>query len=142
MVALRSLIDELWIWAGKSEKIWSDDALDFDPLTFPKFQEIRILCLELLNKPLDSEKTKYFLMCMALDNEEEHILDHCRDQGDPEFIIRLAAAGITFPKYEARWQIAELLRKDIPDKENYLQQLLNDDHPYVRKRAWNVISHR
>jgi hypothetical protein len=93
----------------------------------------------MVNASLTDEEINTFLFCMALDSEDECILDACKESANPEFLSELVRVGVTFPYSEARWQMAELLRGNIPHKTQYLLMLLADSDRYVRKRANNVF---
>ena len=112
--------------------------LPFDPLSYPQFHNLRNECINLINSSISQEEINAFLTCMALDSEEELILDACKLCANKAFLYELISVGVHHPQWEARWQVAELLRKNIPGRESFLAELLNDSHPYVRKRAGNV----
>ena len=136
------LVKQFWNWSGNPEK-WSDHAIssfNFDPLAFPNFHEMQTCCINLINKELTLEELDAFLTCMALDEEDEEILDSCKHLGNESFTVSLVARGIQHKMREARWQMAELLRKNIPGQQVYLDMLVHDKDPYVQKRAQNVLS--
>lgn len=135
------LLNEFWQWTGTPKDKWGVIDildLDFDPIYFPHFDKLRMACIELINTDLSIEDTNAFLMCLALDAEDEYILDQCRKRANVSFLEKLVQAGITNPQSEARWQVAELLRQPINNREYYLTKLLSDPNSYVRKRAGNV----
>lgn len=127
-------------WLGNASFWKSQDIslLPVDPLSYPRFEEMRKCCIVSINKDLSSDEMDAFLVCMALDSEEECILDACKKHASNLFLQRLISRGVTHSQYEARWQMAELLQKDVPNRESFLHILLTDNHPYVRKRAENV----
>ena len=110
----------------------------FDPLCFPEFDELQKMCISLINTQLSNKEIDAFLFCMALDAEDECILDACKAQANTEFIHLLLSKGTTCVHSDARWQMTELLRRNVPNKQYFLQILLSDTNPYVRKRASNV----
>ena len=141
MRKLLNTMESFWEWTGLGNT-WGDSELDIskvDPLYCPEFEELRNVCISSINLPLSPKEINAFLLCMAFDSEEEYILDACREFARPDFLEILLQTGITFPHSEARWQMAELLKRDIPLKENYLRTLLDDSDPYVRKRANNTL---
>lgn len=142
MSELIQILDEFWEWTGNSLYWRTKEAsrFPFDPLCFPKFDELRNKCIALINTSMSSEEVDAFLVCLALDSEDELILDSCKEFASSLFTSNLLSVGINHMQVGARWQIAELLRKkDIPNKKGYLNRLLKDPHPYVRQRAFNVL---
>ena len=142
MTKLSKLIDMFWKWAGCAESWQGCDItqLPLDPLCFPQFEELRSSCISLINCALSYEELCAFLFCMALDTEEEDILDACKELATNDFLQLLLSEGVFFPQSETRWQMTELIRKEIPDREYYLKILLNDSNAYVRKRAGNIAA--
>lgn len=138
MDSIKAHVNMFWKWAGYREETDISRA-SFDPLSFPGFEDIKNICISRINKPLSAEEIDAFLLCMALDDEDECILDACKESANVTFLCALISKGISHPQSNARWQIAELLkREDIPNRQQYLSALLSDPHPYVRKRAFNV----
>lgn len=140
MSKLIDIVNQFWTWTG-CKRSWKDyDVvnLDLDPLSFPEFETLRNLCISSINNPLSSEEADAFLLCMALDSEDECILDACKEFADELFLCTLLPVGVSFSQSQTRWQMAELLRKNIPDRAAYLQTLFSDSDSYVRKRAHNV----
>ena len=142
MKRLAQLIDEFWIWTElPKEKYGRTDMnkLPIYPELFPKIGEICDVCIEMINAPLTEEEIDLFLMGMAIDSEDEDVLENCLNKGNSMFLHKLVSLGIKHPQSNARWQLAELLRRDIPDQRHFLSVLHNDMDEYVRKRAYNVI---
>lgn len=133
-------IDAFWKWTGRAECLKNTDIsmLSVDPTDFPLLSEMVQTCTKFVNKPLSDEEVDAFLICMAIDNECECILDHCKTCADHAFLLRVIPQGIIHPQSEARWQMAELLRQNIPGREKFLSKLLADADSYVRQRARNV----
>lgn len=142
MKTLISLINEFWHWSGLPESGADIDIreLQVDPLHFPKFDEMRTICKSMINATLTVDEMLAFLTCMALDSEEERILDDCKTLADTSFLYALISIGVTHPQSEARWQLSELLRKPVPERDSFLHLLSCDSNKYVRKRANNVIN--
>ena len=140
MEELTELLSSFWTWAESSYGCKCHDVsrLSFPPFYFPEFTRIREICIQQINTGLLPQQIDIFLTCMALDSEAEEILDACKTQGTDEFLEAIILCGINHPQSEARWQVCELLRRDIPDKYYFLNILCNDVDPYVRKRANNV----
>ena len=141
MTTLIEFVNAFWTWTGYAEcyKGCDVEQLSVDPFDFPLLCEMQQACIELINKQLSIETTDAFLMCMAIDNECECILDACTALADESFLNILVSTGIHHSQSHARWQIAELLRRDVPNRIKFLNTLLHDEDSYVRKRAHNVL---
>lgn len=142
MNKLTKLIHDFWSWSRVPQAEWKDTdlmTLKIYPEDFPLVGEICSECIHLVNSPLTPDEMNMFLMGLAIDAEDEDILDYCREAANDEFIHRIVTAGLLHPQSNARWQLAELLRRDIPQRNYFLNRLLNDENPYVRKRAHNVM---
>lgn len=139
---LEHLLNKFWIWTQLPEDDWwKTDLLDNKIMSefFPQEYEICIECQNRINTQLSPKEMDMFLMGMTIDAEYEDILDLCVEHASDDFILAVVRAGVSFPQADLRWQLTELLRRDIPDREMFLDMLLSDPHPYVRKRAKNVI---
>ena len=137
------ILSQFWKWAGYDALNFSADGFtcadEKEPFYFPGLSQMRKLCYECENGMVSQKEAEDYLTCMALDNEEEHILDHCAEHATDEFILSIAQASLNHPQWHARWQIAELLgRRKIPQQEILLYSLSQDSHPYVRRRAKNA----
>lgn len=137
---LGDMLSLFWSWAGYDARNFSTDGFTYadekEPFYFPGLSEMRKLCYECENGILSEKEAEDYLTCMALDNEEEYILDHCAECAPDEFILTIAQASLNHTQWHARWQIAELLgRRKIPQWEVLLYRLSQDSHPYVRQRA-------
>lgn len=142
MEELGFLIEEFWKWTGLPREKWGQfdiAGLPVDVTTFPRLGEVCDACIRCINKSLSREEMELFLVGLAIDAEDEDILDACKDRAGVTFVSDMLCAGVSHPQSEARWQLTELLRKDIPQREHYLHILLADPDAYVRKRAGNVI---
>ena len=141
MKKIHNLLKKLWNWMGNRNS-WTNlytSELPTEPFCFPEFDILQNQCIYIINSLLSHEDIKAFLLCLALDNEEERILDACKEKASNDFLEVVVSDGIYFPHWEARWQVAELLRRNIPHREHYLNILLKDENEYVRKRAKNVF---
>lgn len=142
MVRLRKLIDEYWAWTGLPKDLWGKIDIVYtakDSVWFPGIKDVCVQCIQMVNQVLSPDEIEDFLFGMALNAEDEDILDYCKVFADKSFISTIVATGVTFGQSEARWQIAELLRKDILGRDNYLSVLQQDADEYVRRRTANVI---
>lgn len=138
MSELIDMVSSFWMWSnGRNDYT---QTLPCNSFHFPQFEQLCNLCISLINSPLSADEANAFLMSMAIDSETEKILDACKEYANPDFLHMLLTAGVTFPQHETRWQLAELLRKDIPDKNLFLGILLSDPNSYVRKRATNILN--
>jgi hypothetical protein len=93
----------------------------------------------MINTQLMPNDMRMFLTAMAIDAEDEDILSACKEYAEDDFIYAIVSYGISHPQSEARWQMAELLRRQIKQQDFFLQQLLSDPDAYVRKRTHNVM---
>lgn len=89
----------------------------------------------ILYKPtLDESEVQLLLYALARDNECEFIRGMLEDY--PEHGLRLAAAAVTYPEYEARWQAADFLgRIETLEAKELLRRFVEDSDEYVRRRA-------
>lgn len=142
MDTLSSLVRDFWVWTKLPSTKWNKIDISKLPVPveeFPELSSMQTCCIRKINTHLTEDELDNFLLCMAVDNEDEEILDACRDVGTNEFIADIIQAGVNHPQPMTRWQMAELLRRDIPNRENYLIQLCCDANAYVEKRAENVL---
>lgn len=141
---LSEVLFRFWDWVGYGPDEFSKDIFSCadakEPFYFPEFSEMRKLCCDCENELWSDREAEDYLTCMALDNEEERILDHCAENASDKFVERIALASLNHIQWHARWQVAELLgRRNIPHWELFLEKLSRDPHPYVRQRAENVL---
>ena len=125
-------------WAEQAHPEWNGDFRTLDCTQFPGLSALETACKTRINADLSPEELEGFLLCMAIDNEDEEILDACKRFGSPAFLHRLLSAGVVHPLPDVRWQMAELLRYAPSAKAKFLPQLLSDVDEYVRKRATNI----
>ena len=141
--SLNNLLQDFWSWAGISEMEYANlpnASQIVEPFYFPEFITLREKCFGLINTDMNIKEFNDFLTCLALDEEEEIILDWCKDIATPCFLTQLSQIGCSHLQADARWQIAELLRcRSIPKRCSVLQHLCKDTNAYVRKRAQNAI---
>lgn len=75
---------------------------------------------------------------VALDNEQEVLLDTLSEEASDGYLDRLILTAPAHPQFNARWQAAELIgRHPTPNGRSVLKLLCRDEHPYVAKRAQN-----
>lgn len=138
---LAALLRDFWVWTELPEDRWGTTdlrAISVDSVEYPGIGGLCDECIRKINGDLSDEEMNMFLMGMAIDSEAEAILDACIREGTDEFLCRVVKAGIGFPQVDTRWQLAEILRREVPDRDKLLGLLSADPHPYVRKRAENV----
>lgn len=136
------LIDDFWKWTKTPQNMWwtvDIRTLKLDATMFPQYWDVCNLAIGMINKIEADCDMHSFLMALALNSEDEDILDACVEYGTDQFIQQVVEAGIVFSQSETRWQIAELLRREIPGRENFLSVLCSDREEYVRKRANSVL---
>lgn len=145
MYTLRIIIQDFWNWCGIDKQEYStknEIACKIEPFYYPRFEELKYHCRQLINKELLPEQMDDFLTCIALDSEVEDILQWCKELANDAFLDVLVSAGCHHLLSEARWQIAELLRcRSIQNRSDYLDVLCTDPDAYVRKRALNAKSY-
>lgn len=140
MERLNQLIDAFWEWTAVPEIMKKCDIsnLMIEPFCFWGFEEMRKKCISKTNENLTVKDIEAILFCIALDDEEEVLLNHYKENASDTFLYMLVSAGIKFPQTNTRWQIAELLQRPLPNRNCFLAELANDSDPYVRKRTKNV----
>lgn len=109
--------------------------------SFPHFREL-LSYAELIVKKgfVDDEHIYDLLTIMGIDNETESVLDFIENEASDYQIQHISSTGITHSLYNTRWQLAELICRRKPTHYgSYLQTLLKDIHPYVKRRARNCI---
>lgn len=146
MTRLKALIAEFFIWAQFTSDEYAEGKISpkdgYKECDFPKLEELITTALEVIKKDkITKDDMDDFLTALAIDNESEWILDHC-DDAPESFVRQLVEQGYNHKQYEARWQIAELLRRrNIPGRMKYLNMLLQDPQEYVRRRARSAIKY-
>ena len=149
---LQTMLNRFWIWAKTTpeeyafrtsqegcKQVKSSLCNGQEPFDGPIFYDLRKQAIQTICATIVSEADlKAFLMVMALDNEDEDLLDFAIDSLSDEMIERIVNMGVNFPQKEARWQVAVLIRRRKPKGWELLLQLLqNDQDEYVRRRAMN-----
>ena len=136
------LIDAFWEWTKIPKNMWwavDIRTLKLDVTMFPQYWDVCNLAISKINNMESDCDMHLFLMALALNGEDEDILDACMEYGKDQFIQRVVEAGVAFSQSETRWQIAELLRREIPQRERFLRVLCADTDEYVSKRANGVL---
>ncbi len=138
---MNDLLTEFWIWAKCTPREYVDRGGEWE-FDFPRFQELTEYAYSLIGKEIFKEEYDDLFMILALDNEVENVLDFLAANCKGEQLIQIVSRGAEFPQPNTRWQIAELAYRTRP--EGYLEilrKLAKDRHPYVRKRAKNILNY-
>ncbi len=141
IISMNTLLNEFWTWAKCTPAEYADRGGEWE-FDFPKFHDLIEYAFSLIGKEISDEEYDDLLMILALDNEVENVLDFLAYNCKGEQLKQIIARGMIYPQPNTRWQIAELLYRTRP--EGYieiLQKLTNDPHPYVRKRAGNILNY-
>ena len=138
-------LDLFWKWSGISPEEYSSNGMNqnrgqFED-EFPFFKELILYAVGVINNNvLDELSIEEVLTIMALDNEDEYLLEYIVDNSFDEQFDRIIKLGVVHSQFNARWQIAEIIfRRKYTGFKKYLLKLSQDDHPYVRKRALNLM---
>lgn len=139
---LRNELENFWLWANQTsyeyaKHIWKQKQEEWE---YPNWNRLMNLTIEVIKDINNGEKSKQLVDCilevMALDNEDEQILDECEGRltyNDMSYIVPVA---IVHMQSEARWQIAELLgRYKNLNASEYLRRFVEDENKYVQRRA-------
>ncbi len=150
MSRLNELIIDLqnfWQWADTDISNYEINGIPngIEEIEYPGWENLISTSQKLI---LDLEKGEYsdqiillLLEIMALDNENEDILDMCGSILSRNSLELLITKGVSFHLSHARWQIAELIgKKKDKNWQNYLLLLINDSNKYVQRRALLSLS--
>lgn len=136
-------LDEFWSWAETTREAYEQNSSSFsieDVCLYPEWDKILHLTggliAELATNPDSEAKIEAVLLVMALNNEDQDILDRCEEGLRGEAAWQVIQRGAVFHAYETRWQIAEWIRRsDQAEWNGVLETLLKDDDNYVQRRA-------
>lgn len=146
---LHKELEKFWSWAGiENHDEYDLDQLriadvclysDWDRLLRLTKQAVIILSEEHAHKELNEK----ILLVMGLDHEDGEILEKCEQELQADAALNFAKDGIRYPFFQTRWQIAEFIRlkKDVV-LDDYLPVLLEDQDPYVQRRALLAMAER
>ena len=136
---LSKVLNAFWKWLDMPRDEYDRRSMgnELEEFCFTKYGElIDAVCAEISAD--NYEAIDEILDVLAIDNEEENVLDHIEAHASDEMLNRLIASGIKHSLRNTRWQIAELLsRRKTSLNESALNCLMEDVDPYVRKRAKN-----
>lgn len=141
--SLENHMRSLWHWLKMTPHQYAErcGTGDPEPNMFPEWEMMLDETFSLIERSrLSTADTECLLAMMALDDENEDVLDCLTAQGDELLISCLTHAGLHSIFPQARWQCAELIgRRSIPDGMALLRQYANDRDTYVAKRARNAM---
>lgn len=136
---LKTLLDEFWSWICLTPQEYAMESVnrDFEEYMFPNWMEIMRVSKQTVTLALlDNDSLSSLLSAMAIDNEDENILDFVILKGTNQFIEKLIEIGVSHLQPHARWQCAEVIRRRLPENgRTILKKMQNDPVPYVAKRA-------
>lgn len=136
-------ISEFWKWANISPTQYADNGLQCDEGDYPHFGQLIDYAKQIIkDDQFTIQEIEEVLLIMALDNENEDILDYltayCSNDKLEQFVIQ----GMMNIQPNVRWQVAELIyRRKPPHFKEYLFKLAQDSDGYVRKRANNLLKY-
>ena len=134
--ALKALLCRAWDWLGVSSDGYAQSGYSGDEeYLFPEWDKLLRATEELvLQEAVDAVNDIW--TAVALDNEEENLLDFISESASDAFVDQLIAVIPDHPQPNARWRAAELIRRRSSDAGiQVLQVLIHDVDSYVRKRA-------
>lgn len=139
-MTLKKRLHEFWIWLDITP---ADYAQQFDTVfeeyMFPDWNALLDEAYQSVSRS-DTAAINDILETLAIDNEEENLLDYIVDYARDSFLTSLISALPGCIQPNARWQGAEIiLRRPSSERILVLQLLMRDEHPYVRKRASNAF---
>ena len=143
---MREILNGFWKWAGITAEAYAAHGMAHswrsDEFDYPAFDALveYAICTTKKAEPT-SEEIEQTLLIMALDNEGENVLDALTGNCSETALLTFIERGVNHIQPNVRWQIAELLCRRKPQGfMELLKTLSADDHPYVRKRALNVLN--
>lgn len=138
-------LEKFWMWLGKSPEEYALEGMnqkngEFED-EYPEFEKLLFYARKIVDSnKVDCSSIDELITIMALDNESESILDYIEERSSSEQLIKIIERGVSHLQPNARWQVAELIfRRFSPNYVDYLTQLSNDKHLYVKKRALNCL---
>jgi len=143
----RNELNKFWIWSNQT-------VYEYAKLGWKKKQEeweyqnwdiLMKLTQDAIEAIANGEKNKELVDCiletMALDNEDEMVLDECEEKLHNNNLLYLSSIAILHDQSEARWQVAELLgRCKNENVTGLLIKLIDDENKYVQRRALLSLS--
>lgn len=143
----RKELDEFWIWQELTPQEYSSGVkyLKCEEFYYPHWDNLMLFADRSIRLIKDGERSpvliKLLLEIMAIDNEDEIVMENCEQLLDTEGIKLICQVALEFPMYETRWQIAELLGRSNNDNcKKFLLLLIKDENKYVQRRALISLS--
>lgn len=136
---LSDIIGKFWKWINLSPQEYAQKSMqtDLEEYMFPDWDNLITKAERIIQKPYsNNEVVDMILTVIALDNENEDVLDFISSNGSNDFVNTIIERCIIHLQPHARWQCAELIRRRKPKNgQRILIKLLSDSDEYVRKRA-------
>ena len=139
-------LEKFWQWSKLTPEEYAQNGMrqkngEFED-SFLLFDEMIAYAYAMIDTSItDLSEIDDLLTILALDNEEECVLDYITEHSSKVQLDRIIARGLFHAQPNARWQIAELLSRRKPEKYlDFLQVLANDEHSVVRQRALHLIN--
>jgi HEAT repeat protein len=143
----RRELDQFWEWQELTSEEYASGKkyLKCEEFYYPKWINLTEYADKAIEMIRQGDKSliliNLILEMMAIDNEDEIVMENCEQLLETEYIKDISEAAKRFPIYEARWQIAELLgRSDNDNCKRYLLDFVRDEHKYVQRRALISLS--
>ncbi|GIP20641.1 HEAT repeat domain-containing protein [Paenibacillus sp. J22TS3] len=147
ITSLQNKLADFWDWSGIKADIYDNQCTTIDETLYIEWDNLISLTQEAVmilksNSQKKEMLVKPILEVLALDHENESLLDFCEEELGPTETECLIKASISFPLTGARWQMAELIgRKREKGWLKYVLLLTNDSNKYVQRRALLSLVH-
>lgn len=136
-------LEDFWKWIGKSPQEYAEYGIDYRSyydrveVKFPKFEKLKNYAFEIVDKNINSkDELNDLLTIMALDNEQQGILDYIEEHSSNEQLEKLVKIGLFHLQKEARSQLCVLIFRRRPtDYKSSLLILSKDIKESVKRRA-------
>lgn len=139
---LRNELNKFWLWSSQTayeyaKHVWKKEQEEWE---YQNWDILMKLTQDAIEAIANGEENKELVDCiletMALDNEDEIVLDECEEKLHNNNLLYLSSIAILHEQSEARWQVAELLgRCKNENVTGLLIKLIDDENKYVQRRA-------
>lgn len=135
MEALEPEIERYCCWLSNAQGSEWEDA-------YPNWPALYSATESALNRGgFTDEQTEAILYVLAQDHEAERVRGYLAKR--PTVGIQVGRAALEYPSRDARWQCADLLGEiGTSEALDLVEQFLQDDHEYVRRRALLALRER
>ena len=142
------MLETFWKWFGITPQQYASN-FDFvaltggkEPFDYPQYPTLIQYAKDIINSfVISDEQMDDLLTILALDNEDEDILDYIVDHLPPKHFHLFIVMGLVHLQPHARWQLTEfIVRRKPKNAKEYLEKLCNDLDDYVRRRAFNAMN--